>query len=198
MGRKKKRIYLTDREKEVFIAVVKFVLFLSLAGFAVAFIAAMPNAILIAKLFITKNPNIARKYSEEEVEKVTQKVFKDHFVKIIEKDSKQFLAITNKGKRQLVEFDIDTVKIKKQKWDGRWRLVIFDVPEKFRLGRDVLRDKLREIGFVKLQKSVWVCPYECQNEISYIASVYEIEKYVNYAVVEKCDFSDPLRTIFMV
>lgn len=74
--------------------------------------------------------------------------------------------------------------------------MIFDIPEKFRLGRDVLRLKLREIGFIKMQKSVWICPYECEDEIAFISSVYEMERFVNYIVAEKIDNSTSLIKYF--
>lgn len=41
-------------------------------------------------------------------------------------------------------------------WDGFWRMVIFDIPEKYRNVREVLRKRLKEWGFSSWQKSVWV------------------------------------------
>jgi len=196
--KKNKRIQLTSHEKEIFKNVVRFVLGLALSGLVLGVVLVAPNLLQITELFLEKNPKYSTRYSPKEVEKVVKKVFKDRFVKFIEKNDRQHLEITNKGKRQLIEFDIDTIEIKKQELDGKWRLVIFDIPEKFRLARDVLRDKLKEIGFVKVQKSVWATPYECQDEIDFIASVYEIQKYVNYCVVEKSDFSYSLRSYFKV
>lgn len=48
---------------------------------------------------------------------------------------------------------------KARKWDGRWRILIFDIPEKIRWKRDLLRKELRDFWFYPLQKSVWVYPY---------------------------------------
>lgn len=44
------------------------------------------------------------------------------------------------------------MKITKKDWDKRWRIVVFDVPEELRKGRDVLHSKLRALGFYELQK----------------------------------------------
>jgi phenylacetic acid degradation operon negative regulatory protein len=43
-------------------------------------------------------------------------------------------------------------------WDGRWRLVLFDVPESCRARRNQLRRYLRSQGFGYLQNSVWITP----------------------------------------
>lgn len=41
------------------------------------------------------------------------------------------------------------------KWDGKWRVVVFDIPEGKRLVRDILRSRLKLWGFNQWQKSVW-------------------------------------------
>jgi len=137
-----------------------------------------------------------QKHGDKAVDKAIEKIFKDHFVQIIKKDGKNILKITKKGRRKLITFDIDTISIKSQEWDGMWRFVIFDIPEKQRAARDVLRDKLKEIGFIKIQKSVWVCPYECENEIDFIAGVYNVEPNVNYLVAQKVDHENYLKVKF--
>lgn len=48
-----------------------------------------------------------------------------------------------------------------KKWDGRWRLVIWDIPEKRRLTRDLLRFKLKQLGFIQWQQSVWASKVNC-------------------------------------
>src|SRR3990167_9161260 len=49
-----------------------------------------------------------------------------------------------------------------RRWDKRWRVLIFDIPE-YRKGlRDKIRHTLDGIGFVRLQDSVWIYPYDCE------------------------------------
>jgi phenylacetic acid degradation operon negative regulatory protein len=45
-----------------------------------------------------------------------------------------------------------------RKWDGRWRLVLFDVPTTRNTHRDRLRRYLRDKGFGYVQNSVWITP----------------------------------------
>lgn len=71
------------------------------------------------------------------------------------------------GKRELIRYD----KLS----DGRWRLVLFDIEESRRHARNAFALKLRKLGFYRLQKSVWVYPYPCNNEITEIQKAYNLE-----------------------
>ena len=79
---------------------------------------------------------------------------------------------------------IAELHVKKQKeWDGLWRMVIFDIPEKKREVRDSLRLTLLRGGFAKLQHSVLVCPFPCEKEIKEVIKYYEAKKYIHYCEV---------------
>lgn len=106
---------------------------------------------------------------------------KNKIIILEEKEGKFIVEITEKGRKVAKEIYFDNLKIEKQKvWDKKWRIVIFDIPEKKgRVGRDALRDKLQKTGFFLLQKSVWVFPYPCEKEIQLICEVFEINPFVN-------------------
>jgi len=193
---KHNRFRLAENEKELFKDIAKFILLVAGTVLLIGALLVAPKLTILLKMFIKKYPQYEGE--QEKVKKLFLKIYKNRLVEFKEKGDRQILEITDKGKKQIVEFNIDTIKIKTQKWDGKWRVVVFDIPETKKIAREVLRDKLKEIGFVKLQKSVWICPYECQNEIDFIASVYGVEKYINYMVVEWADFSDSLKSYFKV
>ncbi len=91
------------------------------------------------------------------------------------------IILTKEGKQHALEYNIDEMKIKKPSvWDRKWRMVFFDIPEKKRKARDALRNKLHELGFYELQKSVLVYPYPCQDEIDFIVEFFEIRPCVRY------------------
>lgn len=70
----------------------------------------------------------------------------------IEKDAgKIILKLTDKGRQEAIVRKL----LMDEDWDGRWRIVIFDIPEKHRKLRKILRGKLREWEFALWQKSVW-------------------------------------------
>ena len=61
-----------------------------------------------------------------------------------------------------------------------FRSVIFDIPETKKKAREALRNKLKELGFKELQKSVLVLPYECEDEIDFIVEIFEIRRFVRF------------------
>jgi DNA-binding transcriptional regulator PaaX len=62
--------------------------------------------------------------------------------------------------------------------DGVWKIVIFDIPERKRQTRTVLRAKLEQLNFKLWQSSIWVSPYildkEVEDELQKLARRYFI------------------------
>ena len=77
-------------------------------------------------------------------------------------------------------------------------MVSFDIPEKYRQGRDALRNKLKKIGFRELQKSVFVAPYNCKEEILLLVKYFELEKYVRFGILEYIDNEDYFKKIYKI
>ncbi len=61
---------------------------------------------------------------------------------------------------------------------------MFDIPQYRRLDRDHLRQVVRACGFLRLQDSVWVFPYDCEELIMLLKADMRIGKDVLYAIVE--------------
>ena len=104
------------------------------------------------------------------------------------KDGSFTIVLTENGKRKALTYKIDEIKIKKvQKWNKKWRIVLFDVPEKKKKVREALRHHLKNFDFFEYQKSVFVNPYDCKNEIEYIIEFYNIRKYVRFITADSLD-----------
>lgn len=92
------------------------------------------------------------------------------------------IVLTEAGRRAVLRYDIETLKLTiPRQWDGHWRLVFFDIPEFLKAARGALTHKLKELGFLQLNKSVWVYPYECHKEIEFVSEFFLVGKYVHYA-----------------
>lgn len=65
-----------------------------------------------------------------------------------------------------------------KKWDGRWRLVVWDIPEKRRPTRDLLRQKLKQLGFIQWQKSIWASKINCTDILRDFIKKVGIEDWV--------------------
>lgn len=98
----------------------------------------------------------------------------------------KFIRLTELGKSRLKTLDLERVLPyqKKKKWDKRWRVIIFDIKEERRAVRDKIRGQLEKIGFYKLQNSVWVYPYDCENLIKMIKADLRIGKDVLYIIAD--------------
>lgn len=93
------------------------------------------------------------------------------------------LFLTREGERKLHMIEYGTYPLPKTKWDKKWRIVSFDVSEKRRRTRDKLRLLLRQVGFVRLQDSVWVYPYDVEDVVNLIKAGNFLEKEVLYMTV---------------
>ncbi len=84
-----------------------------------------------------------------------------------------YVSLSDEGKLLAKKYSIDELKIKKPKhWDKKWRILIFDIEERYRSKREMLRGKLKELGLYQLQKSVWVCPYQFQEEVEILRNFF--------------------------
>jgi DNA-binding transcriptional regulator PaaX len=81
--------------------------------------------------------------------------------------------LTPKGRIEIIKI-ILWKKLKMKKWDGKWRIIIFDIPEMSRRDRDFLRRELKWIGFIELQKSVWIFPYDMEREILALLKLWRL------------------------
>jgi len=92
-------------------------------------------------------------------------------------------VITKKGER---EFDRILRNLRDSgKWDGRWRLVIFNLPEKKRDLRDRIRRALNRLGMGILQPSVWISPKDIKNEIENIRERLNLENHLKFFEVAR-------------
>ncbi|MEK7132824.1 MAG: CRISPR-associated endonuclease Cas2 [Patescibacteria group bacterium] len=87
-------------------------------------------------------------------------------------------VITNEGykrlKRLLMRRALASPIERHKKWDGKWRLILFDIPASERAKRNAFRSLIRRIGAVMLQKSVWVYPYDCSEHISLLRQFFDL------------------------
>ncbi|MDP3935268.1 MAG: hypothetical protein Q8Q46_03580 [Candidatus Giovannonibacteria bacterium] len=98
-------------------------------------------------------------------------------------DGSLIYQFTEKGHLVSKKFLLETLEIEKpQKWDGKWRIVSFDIPEKNKLARRAFQQKLRELNFFPLQKSVWVHPFPCESEIKLLCDLLQINPFVEIFV----------------
>lgn len=96
-------------------------------------------------------------------------------------DGSKIVRLTEKGRDKSRRLMLVTLAIKKpQKWDKKWHFVIFDIPEEKKKLRDALRRQLKLLGFCEFQKSVFVFPYPCEDEINILVNFFRLHENVRH------------------
>ena len=109
---------------------------------------------------------------------------------IIVKTGVDDYKFTLKGKKWYKNANIKYFCSRNRKWDGKWRVVIFDIPQEMHKKRNNFRHKLRYLGFYMLQKSVFVLPYSCEDELGYICQSLEVGDYVDVITADSIGFRE--------
>lgn len=115
----------------------------------------------------------------------------------LERDGSVSLVLTPEGRKRIRQSEQKIIRIKKPpRWDEKWRVVLFDVPEEKRSLRDIFRRHLQGIGFREFQKSVFIFPYECEREIASLIKLYDAKEYFQYLLVFDVSDARRFRKIF--
>lgn len=96
-------------------------------------------------------------------------------------DGSTEIVLTREGHDIALRYKLDEMTISKpERWDEKWRVILFDIPEEQKVLRNSLREQLQKLGCFQFQKSVFVHPYECRNEIDFIIELFGARRYVRF------------------
>jgi len=138
-----------------------------------------------------------RKINEKTLQEEIRKLYRSRLIVRKENPDGSFSFILNeRGKLRVLNYRFEEMILKQEEWDEKWRLVIFDIPEKKKISRDALREKLKKLGFYELQKSVFIFPYECRDEIDFIIEFFELRPYVRIILATEIDNELHLKKVF--
>jgi len=106
--------------------------------------------------------------------------------------------LTEKGEKilELLEMQDPSLKKRPKRWDRKWRVLIFDIPERRRTVRNRIRHVLIEMGFVRLQDSVWVYPYDCEAVITLLKTDLKLRNSLLYMIVDGIENDKHLKEHF--
>lgn len=162
-------------------------------GGVVVVAATIPNAAQLLRLFPGYKKGARFNY---QAKTALGRLAAKGMVTFVEEDGKRFARITEKGELILQMEVKKKAMTKKRKWDKRWRVVIFDIPERRKNIRDRLRLFMSEYGFARLQDSVWIYPYDCEDLIALAKANFHIGADVLYMIVERLERDKYLREHF--
>jgi len=114
-------------------------------------------------------------------------------------DGSAVMTLSSEGTRKarVLTRKLDDLRIEPPvRWDGKWRVVIFDIPTHLKPVREAFRFQLQRLGFYRLQKSVYVYPYECSDETDFLIEFFQVRRFVRQITAEFIDNALHLRQIF--
>jgi len=170
----------------------KIILKSLMVGSVVVVILALPGLTYAFTLFTPKDSR--HRYR---IKKSAKQLERKGLIVTSWKKGKFQAKLTPKGRKEALLFSLQEKGCpKKKKWNGKWHTVMFDIPEKHKSARVTISRILREIGFIPMQKSVFIYPYECRKEVNIVISYFNLQRYVQYAVIDQLDNDIKLRKNF--
>lgn len=113
------------------------------------------------------------------------------------KNGQEVIEITEKGRKKSLRYDFEQMKIEKSKhWDGVWRVITYDIPERRKRGRDQFVVKLKELGFFPYQKSIFIFPFDCKEQIDFMKEHLFLGESIHYIEATHIDDEDNLKKEF--
>ena len=142
-----------------------------------------PNALQGLVPLLKKTPVKASGYS-----RVLKELKRQGLVHITKSGGEIHYTLTPAGAYRLQEVIVDELVIPRpSNWDKRWRLVAFDIPIAQSRSRQKFVVKLQALNFTMLQKSLWVHPFPCFDQIEQLAGHYNVFRYCSLMEIDRLD-----------
>lgn len=174
---------------------------LTLLGYGVLLTMAitMPNSPRLLKSFIKEESDWDewKQFNPVYLRQTIRRLQKEKIISISVKNGIGVVEITEKGKKKILRYGLETITIPKTVfWDGKWRMVFYDVLNKKNKLRDQFRRYLKNMGFYPWQESVYISPYPCEKEIAFLKHYLGIGGEVTLVTAEKIENDQTFKEYF--
>ncbi len=123
-----------------------------------------------------------------QLDRITSEIKRQALVDVSVDSGEIHISLTPAGAHRLIKYQADSLVVKAQtNWDGRWRMVSFDIPKGKSAEKVYLYRRLRELGFFMMQKSLWVHPYPCHNVLRQITDYINLTRYMTFMEISQLD-----------
>ena len=124
-----------------------------------------------------------KKFNPSLLKRNLKRLHKQKLVEFINKDGEEVIKLTKKGRTRFLRFRLEELSEKGHGWDGKWRLVIYDISKLKRSKQDGFRRMLKNMNFYPLQKSVYLSPFKCKEELEYLREYFNLGEEALYLEV---------------
>lgn len=120
---------------------------------------------------------------------------------LLTRNAKGFVRLTAKGSEELEYLERNNFEKWRREnipatWDKKWRILVFDIKEERRKLRDYIRGKLENLGFRRIQDSVFVFPYDCEDLIALLKADFKVGHDLLYIIADEIENDRWLRECF--
>jgi len=127
-----------------------------------------------------------RKQTKQQFIQLIYYLKKNGYIKIKNLEQNKGVVLTKKGAEKVLKIKLKTSE-KKKRSDKKWQMIIFDIPEKKRYSRDLLRKNLYSLGYKMLQQSIWICSYDVSKETEFILRKHSLDPYIKLFLIEEIE-----------
>jgi len=158
-----------------------------------------PNIWKLAKNWDKKDFDEWKRFNPAYLRRTIRRLEKQKLVRIVQKENKINVEITKNGKKKVLKYALNELELKKPNvWDGKWRVIIYDIPKKSKHLQNLIRETLQRLEFIPLQNSVYLSPFPCEKEIEFLREFYGLGKEIKLLLVEKLENEKAYRKYFAV
>lgn len=123
-------------------------------------------------------------HNEQGVRVAVSRMVKQGWIQSEKQGNKSYYFLTDRGVQRMDEAANRIYKMKPNEWDGKWRILMYTIPEDKRQLRDDLRKELLWSGFGSFSSGCWISPNDLEKQINRLIEKYDIKKYVDFFISE--------------
>ncbi|MDR4926977.1 phenylacetic acid degradation operon negative regulatory protein PaaX [Peribacillus simplex] len=121
-------------------------------------------------------------HNEQGVRVAVSRMVKQGWIQSEKLGNKSYYFLTDRGVQRMDEAANRIYKMKPNEWDGKWRILMYTIPEDKRQLRDDLRKELLWSGFGSFSSGCWISPNDLEKQINRLIEKYDIKEYVDFFI----------------
>ncbi len=137
------------------------------------------------------------KFNQPRLKFLLKRLYQQKVVDFKDINGQAIITLTDRGKKKVLSYQLEEIMIDKPpKWDGKWRVIIYDIKKERKILGDIFRRFLQKMQFLKLQKSVYITPYPCDEQIEFLRQYYGLGEEILYIIAEKIENGEVYKKYF--
>lgn len=194
-----------NKEAKIISPKVKDILELLGKGILLSSLFLFPGAGIGIKAIYDTYEQAKRKKELQEWEKfnlprlryILNRLRRQKLIEVEEQNGYSIIKLTYKGRLRTLKYKLEEMALKIPKhWDGKWRLIIYDITKFKKRQQAAFRRMLKKLQMLPLQKSVYLTPYPCAKEVEFLREYFQVSEGVIYIIAEKIENEEIYKKYF--